>query len=137
MSRQVWDYPELRQKIGNLMIMDSASKAHMGMEHTSGGTQQSDVYYSAYHDRAGEEGELDRAQEWAEIQETGEWNGDFDHNGNHELGHLLAFNMPMRNENAREAEDSEKKSETENDIIKEVLLNRDILTPQQKKKIKY
>ena len=137
MSRQVWDYPELRQKIGNLMIMDSARDAKMGMEHSSGGRQQSDVYYNAFYDRAGEEAEQQRQAEDAERRETGEWNGDSDHNGNHELGHLLAFGMPMRNGSDDEAEESEERSETENDIIKEVLLNKDILTNRQKKQIRY
>ena len=137
MSRQVWDYPELRNTIGNLMIMDSKTKSHMGVEHTSGGMQKSDVYYNAYHDRFGAEGEKERRDEEAEILAAHEWNGDFDHNGNHELGHLLGFNMSKRNGSMTEAEDSNEKAETENDIVKEVLLNRDILTPQQKKKIKY
>ncbi len=137
MSRQVWDYPELRQKIGNLMIMDSARDAKMGMEHSSGGRQQSDVYYNAFYDRAGEEAERQRQAEDAERRENGEWNGDSDHNGNHELGHLLAFGMPMRNGSDDEAEESEERSETENDIIKEVLLNKDILTNRQKKQIRY
>ena len=137
MSRQVWDYPELRNTIGNLLIADSTVKSHMGVKRTSGGRQKTDVYYNAYHDRSGEEGEEERQNEWAGIQAADEWNGDFDHNGNHELGHLLAHNMPMRNDTREEGEDSSKRHETENDIIKEVLLNRDILTPQQKMGIKY
>ena len=137
MSRQVWDYPELRNTIGNLEVADSTVKSHMGVRRTSGGRQKTDVYYNAYHDRSGEEGEEERRREWAKIKATGEWNGDFDHNGNHELGHLLAHNMPMRNDTWDEGEESSKRHETENDIIKEVLLNRDILTPQQKKRIKY
>ena len=137
MSRQVWDYPELRNKIGNLLIADSKVKSHMGVQHTSGGRQKSDVYYNAYHDRSGAEAEKERRDEETEILETGEWNGDFDHNGNHELGHLLGHNMPLRNGSAQEAKESDYQSETENDIIKEVLLNRDILTPEQKEQIKY
>ncbi len=137
MSRQVWDYPELRNKIGNLLIADSEAKTHMGVQRTSGGRQKTDVYYNAFHDRSGAEGEKERADEAKKIARNNEWNGDFDHNGNHELGHLLAFNMPMRNETLKEGEESSQKSETENDIIKEVLLNRDILTPKQKEKIKY
>ena len=137
MSRQVWDYPELRNTIGNLLVADSTVKSHMGVSHTSGGMQKSDVYYNAYHDRSGAEGEQERQEEAADIEATGEWNGDFDHNGNHELGHLLGFNMAMRNDSKDEAADSNEKAETENDIIKEVLLNRDILTPEQKGQIKY
>ena len=137
MSRQVWDYPELRNTIGNLMIMDSTQDSHMGMERSSGGMQKSDVYYNAYRDRSGEEGEALRRNEQAEIEATGEWNGDFDHNGNHELGHLLGFNMAKRKGSMDEAYESNEKAETENDIIKEVLLNQDILTPRQKKQIKY
>ena len=137
MSRQVWDYPELRNTIGNLLIADSKVKSHMGVQHTSGGMQKTDVYYNAYHDRSGDEGEKERRDEMAKIVENGEWNGDFDHNGNHELGHLLAFNMAKRRDSKKEAADSNERAETENDIVKEVLLNQDILTPQQKKQIKY
>ena len=137
MSRQVWDYPELRNTIGNLLIADSTVKSHMGVMRTSGGRQKTDVYYNAYHDRSGDEGEQERRKEAEEIEEAGEWNGDFDHNGNHELGHLLAHNMPMRNDTEEEGEKSSKRHETENDIIKEVLLNRDILTPEQQGQIKY
>ncbi|MBR6089536.1 MAG: DUF4157 domain-containing protein, partial [Anaerolineaceae bacterium] len=137
MSRQVWDYPELRNTIGNLLVADSTVDSHMGVMRTNGGRQKTDIYYNAYHDRSGAEGEEARRKEWAKIQAADEWNGDFDHNGNHELGHLLAHNMPMRNETAEEGEDSSSRHETENDIIKEVLLNRDILTPEQKGQIKY
>ena len=45
--------------------------------------------------------------------------------------------MAKRNDSKEEAADSNEKAETENDIIKEVLLNRDILTPEQKGQIKY
>ncbi len=137
MARQVWDYPELRKTIGNLMIFDSTRDAKMGTEHTSGGRVKSDIYYNAFYDRSGAEGEQKRQTENAERLATGEWNGDSDHNGNHELGHLLAFNLAKRNDNILEAEDSNDKAETENEIVKEVLLNRDILTPRQKKRIKY
>ncbi len=137
MSRQVWDYPELRKTIGNLMIMDSTKDYHMGVQHTSGGMQKSDIQYNAFRDRSGPEGEQMRRDEQKKNEETGEFNTDFDHHGNHELGHLLGFNMAKRSGSINEAEDSNEKAETENDIIKEVLLNRDILTPQQKKQIKY
>jgi hypothetical protein len=45
--------------------------------------------------------------------------------------------MPRRNGSEEEAEDSTSKHEIEDDIVKEVLMNKDILTPQQKKQIKF
>ena len=137
MARQVWDYPELRGTISDLRVMDSRKNYHMGVNQTSGGRNASNIHYNAYRDRSGAEGEQMRQEEAEEIRENNLWNGDFDHNGNHELGHLLGYNMAKRNDTEQEAADSNERAETENDIIKEVMLNRGILTPQQKKQIKY
>ncbi len=137
MARQVWEYPELRQKIGNLRIFDSGRKANMGTTSTNGGRDKSSIYYNAYYERAGEEAEQIRQAEDAEFIKAGEWNADRDHFGNHELGHILGTSMPRRNGSEAEAEDSTSKHEMEDDIVKEVLLNKDVLTPQQKKQIKF
>ena len=137
MARQVWEYPELRGTIGDLRIFDSSFDAKMGTVPTYGGREPSRIYYSSYYDRPGEEAEAKRRADDAEREATGEWNGDRDHNGNHELGHILASNMPMRNGSQKEAEDSNMRNELETDIVKEVLLNRDILTDEQKSQIKY
>lgn len=137
MARQVWEYPELRQKIGNLTIFDSGRKANMGTTSTNGGRNTSSIYYNAYYERAGEEAEQIRQKEDAEFMQAGEWNADRDHFGNHELGHVLGTSMPKRNGSEAEASDSTSKHEMEDDIVKEVLMNRDILTPQQKKQIKF
>ena len=60
MARQVWDYPELRNKIGNMLLFDTSEKAKMAVRPTNGGYDKTPIKYNAYYDRLGEAGEQER-----------------------------------------------------------------------------
>ncbi len=137
MARMVWDYPELRGTIGNLKVMKTDMKEKMGTIATYGGRRKSPIYYNVYKDREGEEADMERRQAERFRDASKDWNGDWDHAGNHELGHILANNFVADNSSKEAAKQANERHETENDILKEVLLNGNILTPKQKKGIKF
>lgn len=132
MARQVWDYPELRNKIGNMLLFDTSEKAKMAVRPTNGGYDKTPIKYNAYYDRLGEAGEQEREEDQRNKRENQLINGDLDHAGNHELGHVLGFSMVSPGASKAEAERENKVHKTENDILKEVLLNQNVLSEDQK-----
>ena len=137
MARMVWDYPELRGTVGNLKVMKTDMKEKMGTVATLGGRKKSPLYYNVYKDREGEDAEMERRQAERFRDAQQDWNGDWDHAGNHELGHILGSTLVADNSSRESAKKANDRHETENDILKEVLLNGNILTPKQKKGIKF
>ena len=135
MARQIWDYPELRGTLGNLTLYDTKEGAKMAVQKTYGGLVQTPVFYNAYYDREGPEGEKERADDWADKLQYQRLNGDLNHAGNHELGHVLGSRMVSPGLNVQEIQHENDIHFTENSILKEVLLNQNILTPQQKRGI--
>ena len=131
MARMVWDYPELRGQIGDMELMGKNRSAKMAVQATYGSYDRTPVMYNAYYDRLGAE-EM-RQQEWNEkgIKQK-RWNGDLDHAGNHELGHVLGSTMVSPGADYQTAKKEATMRATENSIMNEVLLKQDILTPEQK-----
>ena len=133
MTRQVWDYPELRNKIGDMILWDTSEKAKMAVQPTYGGYDNTVIKYNAYYDRLGEQGEKEREADQRNKRENQLINGDLDHAGNHELGHVLGFTMVSPGASRADAEKENRVHKTENDILKEVMLKQNILSPQQKR----
>ena len=136
-ARQVWDYPELRNKIGNMKIEDVKEKSRMAATATFGGYKPSTIYYNAYSDRLGESGEQEREADRRRVLEDKYLNSDLDHLGNHELGHVLGSSLVTPGAGRAEALEQNKIHKTENDILKEVMLKQNVLTEDQKKNINF
>lgn len=135
MTRQVWDYPELRNKIGNMMLYDTAEKAKMAVQPTHGGYDKTPIKYNAYYDRLGEAGEQEREADQRNKRENQLINGDLDHAGNHELGHVLGSTLVTPGASRADAKKENKVFKTENDILKEVMLKQNVLSEDQKRGI--
>lgn len=131
------DVDYMRETIGNLKVMKTDMKEKMGTVATLGGRKKSPLYYNVYKDREGEDAEMERRQAERFRDAQQDWNGDWDHAGNHELGHILGSTLVADNSSRESAKKANDRHETENDILKEVLLNGNILTPKQKKGIKF
>ena len=132
MARMIWDYPELRHKIGDMLLWGSSEKAKMGVNDTQGGNVRTPVFYNAYYDRKGADADEQRRLDQIERDNLKRWNGDLDHAGNHELGHVLGSVMVSPGANRKQAKKENKQKKTENDIMKEVFFNQDVLTQEQK-----
>ena len=136
MARQVWDYPELRNNIGNLKLYDSKEAAKMSVMSTHGGHRKTPIFYNSYYDREGMEAEIKRgADRYLKTKNTLVY-VDSDHSGNHELGHVLGSSLVSPGANASQAEQENEIKKTENSILKEVLLNQNILSDEQKNGIR-
>ena len=133
MTRQIWDYPELRHQIGDLMLYDTQEAAKMAVHLTKGGNEPTPIFYNAYYDREG--ADKFRADDWQDRLRKQQMNGDMDHAGNHELGHVLGSTMVSPGADLNTAKEENARHKTENDILKEVLLNQNILTRRQKRGI--
>ncbi|MBP5222244.1 MAG: DUF4157 domain-containing protein [Lachnospiraceae bacterium] len=132
MARMIWDYPELRHKIGDMLLMGSNEKAKIGVLDTQGGNVQTPVFYNAFYDRKGADADEQRRLDQIERDKLQRWNGDLDHAGNHELGHVLGSVMVSPGADRKQAKKENKRKKTENDIMKEVFFNQDVLTQEQK-----
>lgn len=118
-----------------MLLYDTAEKAKMAVQATHGGYDKTPIKYNAYYDRLGEAGEQERETDQRNKRENQLINGDLDHAGNHELGHVLGFTMVSPGASRAEAERENKVHKTENDILKEVMLNQDVLSEDQKRGI--
>ena len=136
MCRQIWDYPELRNTIGSMMLYDVKEKAKMAVQSTNGGYTKTPVKYNAYFDRDDPNAAQEREADWQDKKAFKRVNGDLDHAGNHELGHVLGSTMVTPGADLATAIKETTVRKTENDILKEVLLNQNILSRKQKRGIK-
>ena len=136
MARQIWDYPELRNKIGDMMLYDTQEKAKMSVRPTTGGYDKTPIKYNAYYDRDDPQGEMEREEDQREKRENQQLNGDVEHAGNHELGHVLGSSLVSPGAGRKQAEAENIRKTTENEILTEVLLNQNILSRRQKAGVK-
>ena len=137
MARMIWDYPELRNKLSDLVIREKAWRGKMSVHITNGGYHQTQLSYNGNYDREGPEGEAQRQADDKYRAEISKWNGDRHHVGNHELGHVLGSVLVSPNADLKTANRENYRRKTENDIIKEIFLKGDLLTPEQKKQITF
>ena len=135
MARVVYDYPELRNNIGNMNTMDPKSTALMDTTGSIGGQDKIKFSYNAHFDREGAEAE--RAEFLAEDLGKKRFNApNYDFGGTHEMGHGLG-SLLIDQEDRVKAINEQNHGVNENDILKTVIKNTDVLTEDQKKNIKY
>ena len=136
MTRVVYDYPELRGNIGNMTTIKPTSTQVMAEQGSGGGRKKITLEYNANMDRAGAEGEAERARHLREDQEERRYNApNTNYAGTHELGHGLASLLP---DTGDQIEDFmvQNQGVNESDIIQTVIANTDVLNEEQKKGIK-
>ena len=137
MTRVIYDYPELRNNIGDMKTKDPTSTAIMSEEGSVGGRDKIAFEYNAHMDRQGDEGEAERAKYLKEDQEKKRYNApNTDTAGTHELGHGLASLLPNSGDRTQDLMD-QNYGKNEDDIIKTVVNNTDVLTEDQKKQVRY
>ena len=137
MTRVIYDYPELRNNIGDMKTKDPTSTAIMSEEGSVGGRDKIAFEYNAHLDRQGDEGEAERAKYLKEDQEKKRYNApNTDFAGTHELGHGLASLLPNSGDRTQDLVD-QNYGKNEDDIIKTVVNNTDVLTEDQKKQVRY
>ena len=137
MARVIYDYPELRGNIGDMRTMDPKATAVMSTDGSVGGRDKIDFSYNAYQDREGDEGAAARAKTHAEDLKAKRYNApNLDYAGTHEMGHGLASLLPDSGDRLQDLID-QNNGVNEADIIRKVAEDTDVLTPAQKKDIKY
>ena len=137
MTRVVYDYPELRNNIGDMKAMNPESSAIMEEWGSVGGRDKIRFGYNAHMDRRGEDAEQERAEVLKDDLKYRRYNSpNHDVAGAHEMGHGLASLLPDSGDRLTDLI-AENNGENEADIIKTVVENTDVLTEKQKKKIKY
>ena len=135
MARVVYDYPELRDNIGDMKTMNPKNTALMETSGSAGGEDKIEFGYNANYDREGAEAE--RAKDLSEDLKEKRFNApNYDFAGTHEMGHGLASLLPDNGSRIQNILD-QNNGVNEDDILKTVIKNTDVLTDKQKNKIKY
>ena len=138
MTRVIYDYPELRNNIGDMKTIDpKQSSQMMSAEPTVGGRDKAVINYNAYYDREGEAAEQKRQKDLAGDLKVNRFNApNFDFAGTHEMGHVLASLLPNSGDRMQDLID-ENTGKHEDSIIKEVIANKNVMTEDQKKDLRY
>lgn len=137
MTRVIYDYPELRNNIGDMKTIKPQSTQVMSEEGSVGGRDKIEFAYNANMDRSGEEGEAERAKNLEEDLKKRRYNApNTDFAGTHEMGHGLASLLPNSGDRMQDTMD-QNTGKYEDEIIKTVIKNTDVLTEDQKKQVKY
>ena len=135
MTRVVYDYPELRNQIGDMKSLDPKKTEMMNAEPTVGGRDKAVFGYNPYYDRKGKEEKRNKLI--AKDKESGFFNApNYDFAGTHEMGHVLASLLPHSGDRLTDTLD-ENNAKYEDEILQEVIKNKDVMTDEQKKSIKY
>ena len=135
MTRVVYDYPELRNNIGNMTVMDPRAGALMESTGSVGGQDKIEFSYNANFDREGAEDE--RATFLSKDLHDKRFNApNYDYAGTHEMGHGLASLLIDQKDRVKGIKE-QNYGVNENDILKTVIENTDVLTDKQKLKIRY
>ena len=135
MARVVYDYPELRDNIGDMKTMNPKNTALMETSGSAGGEDKIEFGYNANYDREGAEAE--RAKDLSEDLKEKRFNApNYDFAGTHEMGHGLASLLPDNGSRIQNILD-QNNGVNEDDILKTVIKNTDVLTDKQKLKIRY
>ncbi len=138
MTRVVYDYPELRNNIGDMETINPKARGQMmSVDPTVGGRDKAIIKYNAYHDREGDEAENQRKKELEADLNLKRFNSpNYDFAGTHEMGHVLSSLLLDNGDRTQDLID-ENTGKNEDSIIKEVIENKNVLTPDQKKDIQY
>ena len=135
MARVVYDYPELRDNIGDMKTMDPKNGAQMETLGSAGGEDKIEFGYNAHFDREGADAE--RAKFLSEDLKEKRFNApNYDYAGTHEMGHGLASLLPDNGSRIQNILD-QNQGVNEDAIIKSVIKNTNVLTNKQKLKIRY
>lgn len=137
MTRVIYDYPELRNNIGDMKTINPKSTQVMSEEGSVGGRDKIVFNYNAHMDRKGNEGEAERKKYQKKDQKIRMYNApNTDFAGTHEMGHGLASLLLNSGSRTDDLID-QNTGKNEDDIIKTVVNNTDVLSPDQKKQVRY
>jgi hypothetical protein len=139
MTRVVFDYPELRNNIGDMETLNPkmGRGQMMSVDPTVGGRDKAIIKYNAYHDREGDEAENERKKDLEEDIKVKRFNSSsYDFAGTHEMGHVLSSLLLDSGDRTTDLID-ENTGKNEDSIIKEVINNKNVLTDKQKGDIQY
>ena len=134
MCRMVYDYPELKGRIGNLTEINNFDPKNMGITMSakgSAGNDKAELFYNGFVDRQGPDGDLERYnEEWKRLMSgyMGHNAASADYTGNHELGHVLN-SMLYKYMSKNDAVYDWNHMITSNNMMKEVL--KKVLNPLQ------
>ncbi len=137
MARVIYDYPELRGNIGDMKTKAPGSQALMSTVGGAGGIYKIDFGYNAHFDRKGEKAEKKRKKVLASSRKDNSYNSpSLDFMGTHEMGHGVVSLLPDTGATYSNIEEGGSGFH-EDDIIKTVIKNTDVLTEEEKQNIKY
>ena len=137
MARVIYDYPELRNNIGDMNVIDPESTALMSTQGSAGGIYKTDFDYNAGYDKKGEAAEKTRNRDIEVSRKNRHYNTwTADTIGTHEMGHAAVSLLPD-SDDVGDRLDEENNYIHENSILETVIKNTDVLTEDQKKDIKY
>ena len=94
MTRQIYDYPELKGHIGNLRKTGDSDGALMSTDvsyNHQTGQPAGHLFYNPNHDRKGRSGEKERSEKGKFARENNLYTAGTSHSGNHELGRIQNF----------------------------------------------
>ncbi len=134
MCRMVYDYPELKGRIGNLTEINNFDPKNKGITMSakgSAGNDKAELFYNGFVDRQGPDGDLERYNdEWKRLMNgyMGHNAASADYTGNHELGHVLN-SMLYKYMPKKDAVYDWNHMITSNNMMKEVL--KKVLNPLQ------
>ena len=130
MARVVRDHPELQNMLGDMKVKAKDALTVMSAGRTNGGTNRADMTYNSMIDKTGMEAEIVREKARRRIKFKNQMIGDLNHAGTHELGHVLG-SLLVQGKTPEERKESAKRHDVEDDIIKNVLTSKGILTEEE------
>ena len=135
MTRVVYDYPELRNQIGDMKTLNPSSSMLMNAEPTVGGRDKAVFGYNPKYDKLGDDAKRNKRIESDNKQ--GLFNApNYDFAGTHEMGHVLASLLPHSGSRTTDLLD-ENSAKYEDEILQEVIKNKNVMTDEQKSSIRY
>ena len=131
MTRVIFDYPELRNNIGDLNVVGKESKDTMATTQTVGLHQKAPLYYNAFLDSDDPEAVQKRQKYTEDMQKNNYSTGaSLDTVGTHELGHVLSSTLNEA-EGMDEATWIQNRSIVEHNIIDFVFRSGSVISPDE------
>ncbi len=130
MARVVRDHPELQNMLGDMNVKAKDALTVMSAGKTYGGVTKANMTYNSMIDKSGMEAEIVRERARRRIKFKNQMTGDLNHAGTHELGHVLA-SLLVQGDTLGQRQASARRRDVENDIIKNVLTTKGVLTEEE------
>lgn len=134
MTRVVYDYPELHNQIGNMLAVKDVSYV-MSTDPTIGGREKATFKYNASLDLQGDDKKR-LATYMKDKKDRRVTAPNMGFTGTHEMGHVLASLLPNSGDKITDLLD-ENNGKYEDEILKEVIENKNVMTEEQKQNIHY